>query len=67
MIFSDDIDNNQIEYRTRNLNMSIKRNFKKGIVDGHFQLDKKIALNYQIELSLKQKPLRVVNPIDFEH
>jgi hypothetical protein len=67
MQFSNNIDYNEIHFHTRDVVIDIKKNIDEGNILGHFKFKNIIDVNYEVELSLKNKPLRVLNPADFDH
>ncbi|MDR0739304.1 MAG: DUF2804 domain-containing protein [Mycoplasmataceae bacterium] len=65
--FTDDFDFNKIEHSSKNCHFLIQSNIDEGNIKGTFNFKNMISLEYQVELNLANKPLRVVNPIDFDH
>jgi hypothetical protein len=49
------------------VHFSLQSNIDEGTSKGIFNFKNKINLEYEIELNFNNKPLRVVNPIDFDH
>jgi hypothetical protein len=65
--FTNDIDYNEIYYHAHGIHIDIKKNIDIGTIIGHFKYRDIVDLNYEVQLTIKNKPLRVINPSDFDH
>jgi hypothetical protein len=57
----------RIKYKTKQINIDIDKNTIKGIFNINFKYHNDLEFKCEANLSEKNKPLRVVNPADFEH
>jgi hypothetical protein len=67
MTFEANPDKHSIKYQSKKIVINVEKDINQNFIKGHFFYKDKIDINYHVNLSLTNKPLRVLNPTDLNH
>ncbi|MDR0545865.1 MAG: DUF2804 domain-containing protein [Mycoplasmataceae bacterium] len=65
--FNNDFDNSIISFTNPQFNIYNQTNLQENFIKGNFSCKDNVNISYDVELGLVQKPLRTINPADFDH